>query len=80
MQTFDTPDAIAFYRATAIASAAALYLNTGMRANRAYTPKAMTAALNQISGSKAKSLKPALRDYVLHADKAGHPVTSPKPM
>lgn len=76
-QVFDTPEGIAFYRGTVIASAAALYLNTGMRANRVYTPTRMRDALNEITGGKGKSLKTALTDYVNAAAKTDYPVTSP---
>lgn len=72
-----TPEAVAFVRATVIASGAALYLNTGLKPNRAYTPTAMRDALNGITGSTARNLKAALVDYVDAAAKAGHPVTSP---
>lgn len=74
---FDTPEAIAFYRATVIASGAALYLNTGMKPNRAYTPTRMRDALNELTGSKAKNLKAALSAYVEACADAECPITSP---
>lgn len=75
--SFDTPEGIEFYRMTVIASAAALYINTGMKANRAYTPTRMRNALNEVTGSKAKNLKEALRAYVAAAEVAGRPITNP---
>lgn len=72
----DTPEAIALVRATVISHGAALYLNTGMKPNRAYTPTAMRDALNGITGSTAKNLKAALTAYVDARAAAGVPVTS----
>lgn len=74
MMTFDTPEAIEFYRVTVIAHGAALYLNTGMKPNRAYTPTAMRNALNAVTGSKAKHLRAALHAYVVACDEIGHEV------
>lgn len=74
--SFDTPEGIALYRLTVIASGAALYLNTGMKPNRSYTPTAMRDALNAVTGSKAKNLKAALTAYVDMADEAGVPITN----
>lgn len=51
---FSGPDAVAIFRATAIASALKLYANTGMKMNRAYTPTAMMKAAHQITGLKFK--------------------------
>lgn len=75
-QVFDTPEAIAYFRATAIAHGAALYLNTGMRPNRAYTPTRMRDALNGITGAKARNLKAALAAYVEGCDEIGHEVAA----
>jgi hypothetical protein len=61
----DTPEAIALVRATVIASGAALYINTGIKPNRMYTPTRMRDALNDIVGShKPRNLKAALKAYV----------------
>jgi hypothetical protein len=46
------------YQALAIKSALQIYLNTGHRVNRAYTPSAMVKTASKITG---KSFKP--RDY-----------------
>ena len=48
--SFAGPDAVALYRAMAIRNAIGLYLKTGMKANRAYTPTNMRAAAGQITG------------------------------
>jgi hypothetical protein len=50
--SFVGPDAVAFFAATAIASAMRLYLRTGLRVNRAYTPKNMIAKAEEITGQK----------------------------
>lgn len=71
------PDAVALVALLTVASGAALYLNTGMKPNRAYTPTAMRDALNRATGSKAKNLKAALTAYVEAMDAAGRPVTNP---
>jgi hypothetical protein len=75
---FDTPESIAFYRMTVIASGAALYINTGIKPNRAYTPTRMRDALNQATGSSAKNLKAALTAYVDKAEEFGRPITNPQ--
>ena len=75
---FDGPDAVHLFRCIAIESAAALYLRTGIKANRAYTPTAMRNAMNADSGSKAKNLKQALHDHVLWLEAAtDKPVGNP---
>lgn len=51
------------FRAVAIASALRFYAETGMRVNRAYTPKAMIAAASQMTGRTFKA-----RDYIGAAD------------
>lgn len=76
--SFDTPEAIAWYRLKVIASGAALYINTGMKPNRAYTPTRMRDALNAATGSKAKNLKAALLAYVEGSEAAGYPITNPQ--
>ncbi len=52
--TFAGPLAVNVYRATVIASALRLYAQTGMKANRAYTPSNMLAAATQITGKTYK--------------------------
>lgn len=73
-----TPEAIDVVRGVVIASAAALYLNTGMKANRAYTPTAMRKALNGITGVEAKTLRAALIAYVAKCEQVGRPCTNPQ--
>ena len=51
--TFQGSD-VGIFRAIAIASALRLYARSGMRVNRAYTPKAMLAAAEQITGQVFK--------------------------
>jgi len=51
---FSGPLGVNIYRATVIASALKLYANTGMKANRAYTPSNMLAAATEITGIKFK--------------------------
>lgn len=51
-------EAVEVFRAAAICSALYLYAEHGIKANRAYTPKAMMAAAAQITGKKFKA-----RDY-----------------
>lgn len=48
--SFVGKDAVALFRAKAIAGALKLYAKTGMKANRAYTPSAMLAAAKEITG------------------------------
>lgn len=56
--SFVGKDAVNVYAATALASALRLYAKSGMKVNRAYTPKAMIAKANEITGKKFKA-----RDY-----------------
>lgn len=58
MTTF-TGSAVNVYVALTLASALKLYAKTGMKANRAYTPKNMIAKASQITGKKFKA-----RDYL----------------
>lgn len=60
---FAGPQAVNVFRATAIASALRFYAKTGMKMNRAYTPKAMMAAASQITGQTFKA-----RDYAAAAE------------
>lgn len=69
-------EAVALFRITVVASGAALYLNTGLKPNRMYTPTRMRDVLNEATGSNAKSLVKALAAYVDALDAAGHPCTN----
>lgn len=51
------------YQALAIKAALRLYAKTGIKANRAYTPKNMIATASKITGRKFKA-----RDYLGAAD------------
>jgi hypothetical protein len=46
------PDGIAFYRATVVASGLKMYAEYHMQPSRVWTPKAMMAAAEQITGKK----------------------------
>ncbi len=48
--TFVGPDAVQLFAAMALRMAINLYLDTGLKANRAYTPTAMRAAATRITG------------------------------
>lgn len=52
--TFAGPDAVALFRATAIASGLRLYAKTGMKPNRAWTPSAMLKAAGGLTGKTYK--------------------------
>ena len=52
--TFSGQAGVATFRAVAIKGALRLYMNTGMQANRAYTPKNMLAAATEITGKPFK--------------------------
>jgi hypothetical protein len=75
---FAGPDAVALYRAIALRSALRLYVETGLRANRAYTPTAMRAAASRITRKpyKRTELARAMADLTLWIDamKAALPV------
>jgi len=58
-QSFVGPDAVNVFAMAVIASALRLYAKTGMKANRAYTPKAMMKAAESHTGLKFKA-----RDYI----------------
>jgi hypothetical protein len=64
--TFAGPDAVALYRALAIRSAIGLYLKTGMKVNRAYTPNNMARAAGEICGKTYKRGRGGLE--AAHAD------------
>jgi hypothetical protein len=49
-----TGNGVNLFAAATIRSALKLYANTGMRANRAYTPKAMLEAAGRITGRTFK--------------------------
>lgn len=57
---FDTPEAIAWYRATVILSAIRCYLKTGIKVNAAYTPRAMRAAVSGMTGRPYPRSRPGL--------------------
>jgi len=50
IQGFTTPHSIEMYRMTVIHSAMKLYLKTGLKANRMYTPKNMLGVIEQKTG------------------------------
>ena len=52
--TFSGPKAVSVFQYTIIAGALELYAKTGMKANRAYTPTAMIAKANELTGHKFK--------------------------
>lgn len=60
---FSGPEAVGRYRAITIAAGLRLYARTGMKPNRAYTPKAMMKAAQAITG---QTFKP--RDYQAASD------------
>jgi hypothetical protein len=62
MSTF-TGGAVNAYAALTIAQALKLYAQTGMKVNRAYTPKAMMQMATKVTGQKF-----AARDYLGAAD------------
>lgn len=64
---FAGPDAVSLFRYRVIASAIKLYLNTGVKANRAYTPANMVACAEKLTqkkytGTWRKKLEDALAD------------------
>jgi hypothetical protein len=79
--TFVGPDATMLFAAVAIKGAINLYVKTGMRANRAYTPTAMRAAASRITGKpyKRTELAKAAADLQIWCDamKAALPVVQP---
>jgi hypothetical protein len=62
-RTFTGEGAVNVFAMAAIASALRLYAKTGLRANRAYTPRAMMAAAARHTGRTFKA-----RDYLGAAD------------
>ncbi|MCA1452857.1 hypothetical protein I6F35_06430 [Bradyrhizobium sp. BRP22] len=52
--TFAGPDAVALYAATTLWAALGLYIKSGIKVNRAYTPTKMLAAAGQITGKTYK--------------------------
>jgi len=58
----DTPEQINAYRALVIAKGLETYAATGMKLNRAYTPKNMMKAAEGITGKKYRA-----RDYTIAA-------------
>lgn len=59
MTCFNGTAAVNVYAMTVLASGLRLYAKTGMKPNRAYTPKAMMAAAEMHTGQKFKA-----RDYL----------------
>lgn len=53
-RVFDGPEAVSVFAMAAIASALRIYAKTGMKMNRAYTPKAMLAAAARYTGKTFK--------------------------
>lgn len=53
--SFSGPDQVDRYRAIVLATGLDLYRKTGLRPNRAYTPKAMMTAAAEITGRKFKA-------------------------
>ena len=78
--SFVGPDAVQLFAAATIRSAMVLYIATGMKASRTYTPKNMLAAASRITGKPYKrgrgGLKLAAADLQLWIDamKAALPV------
>jgi len=63
MTSFSGPEAVNVFAMITIASGLRLYAKTGMKPNRAYTPKAMMAAATRYTGLTFKA-----RDYLGAAD------------
>jgi hypothetical protein len=75
MTTF-TGTGVQVYRAAVIKSGLKLYLKTGMKPNRAYTPSAMMRVASEITGKKFKARDyagavAALEDWIAAAPKDG---------
>jgi hypothetical protein len=58
--TFVGPDATQLFACTVVASAMRLYLKTGIKANRSYTPTNMLAKASSITGKTYKRNQLAL--------------------
>lgn len=52
--TFTGPEQVGTYVMVVLKSAISLYMNTGMKANRAYTPTNMLRKAGEITGKKYK--------------------------
>lgn len=78
--TFVGPDAIKLFQVSAVRAAIDLYLETGMQANRAYTPKAMREFAIKTTGKPygPRQLAQASADLKLwiEAMKSAMPTTS----
>ena len=57
IQSFTTPHSIEMYRMIVIRTALKLYINTGIKANRMYTPGNMVQAVAQKTGKAYKKGK-----------------------
>ncbi len=68
--TFSGPSAVAVFQMAVLASGLRLYAKTGMRPNRAYTPKAMLETAGALLGWDAVTIRRAIkaRDYLGTAD------------
>lgn len=76
---FDGADAVNVYRILQLQSSMALYLATGMIPTRGFGSTRMRNAANEYSGSKARNLKQALKDFVLWSEVAlDKPCTNPR--
>ena len=71
MSALTTPAQIDHFRGTVIRSAIKLYLNTGMRVNRAYTVTAMGRAATEYTGMPYKATRKGLLQAYL--DMGGDP-------
>lgn len=61
-QSFVGRGAVEVFRAAVISQALTMYARTGMKANRAYTPKNMMEAARDILGDASKGVK--TREYL----------------
>ena len=57
MDFFPNPSAVEMYRMTVIRTAMKIYLGTGLKANRMYTPANMVQAVAQKTGKTYKKSK-----------------------
>ena len=71
MTALTTPAQIDAFRARVILSAIKIYLNTGMRVNRAYTVSAMGRVASEYTGQMYKATKKGLLQAYL--DMGGDP-------
>ena len=62
IQSFTTPHSIEMYRMTVIRSALKLYIKTGMKVNRMYTPGNMVQQVSQKTGKVYKRGKAGMTE------------------